>query len=124
MFISRVILFAFKNWKIASRYGFASGVSRPLVLLRVLIIGFTCHGMIAFHCPPCLATIFALVGDQISISRYICRAHWCKRTFTKHLIKDTTYLVTDLHCKNGKSGLSQFLLYSSQCRELLVVFIL
>ena len=26
MFISRVILFAFKNWKIASRYGFASGV--------------------------------------------------------------------------------------------------
>ena len=26
MFISRVILFAFKNWKIASRYGFTSGV--------------------------------------------------------------------------------------------------
>ena len=29
--ISREILFAFKNWKIASRYGFASGVSRPKV---------------------------------------------------------------------------------------------
>ena len=29
MFISRIILFAFKNWKIASHYGFASGVSRP-----------------------------------------------------------------------------------------------
>ena len=36
MFISRVILFAFKNWKIASRYGFASGVSRPLEWLERL----------------------------------------------------------------------------------------
>ena len=29
MFISSVILFAFKNWKIAARYGFASSVHRP-----------------------------------------------------------------------------------------------
>ena len=123
MFISRVILFAFKNWKIASRYGFASGVSRPLVLLRVLII-FTCHGMIAFHCPPCLASIFAPVGDPNIYLQIYMQSSLVQTDFYKHLIKDTTYLVTDLHCKNGKSGLSQFLLYSSQCRELLVVFIL
>ena len=35
MLISSVILFAFKNWKIASRYGFASGVSWPLCLLSL-----------------------------------------------------------------------------------------
>ena len=33
MLISRVILFAYKNWKIASRYGFASGVFQNSNLL-------------------------------------------------------------------------------------------
>ena len=43
MFISRVTLFAFKNWKIASRYGFASGVFAYPIHLINTNVGPTTH---------------------------------------------------------------------------------
>ena len=51
MFISRVILFAFKNWKIASRYGFASAVCLDLKTKQNTEIGDKEHSDSEFYYP-------------------------------------------------------------------------
>ena len=91
MFISSVILFAFKNWKIASRYCFASGVSRPLRWQRyVPENNFACRKIffknVKFKQLNFVTDIFSFYNYHDFLSSYIR----CFQFHITHRIKDET----------------------------------